>query len=683
MAVSNYGNDSINLLQGAERVRRNPQNLLGSRGLDGVKHTVIEILGNATDEHLSGFGDDIILTVYEDGAVSIRDFGRGVPLGWNTKYGMWNYFLVYEELYAGAKYEDNQVILRSINDNNLWDKFNFKDYPYMISIGMNGVGGACTQYTSEWFEVISYSGIKASRMYYEKGKHVLDELEVTDSTEPSGTLVRWKPDAEVFDDVNIPDRWFEDLCKKVSVTTGFNVQYINKRKGVEKSFKGTTIQEEMKERSGSYASNKFMYHCLDDRGDVCVCEVEAVVGGGSDRAQFFNNMIEIHGGSHSNGLNGAMYSFFYDIGKEKGMRIKDVDYAGKFSFIITTLANKISPRGQTKDSLDDEYIRDAIYNCVYTMLKTEYAKGTKWFSDIIEDVLYASSLRAAQEELLKNHKEIEKNIKRHKVSNKFASCPSYEEGNVEETELFIVEGNSAGGRVKTARDYRYQCILPIRGKSLNVYKATIDKLIANAEIKDLIAALGCGIDLGIDGYESFDINKLKVGKIFILADADIDGRHIAMLLFLIFYKLFPELLYQGKVYMVDTPLYIVRTKTDESIFCMDGEELEAVREEIGQGNILSVDRFKGLGETDADVLWETTLDPAKRHTHQLKINRDDLELVDVLEVLFGKSTERRKQAILGNLVEDFGSVMEYMDSMEDLVKGLGLNKDLEIEDVVV
>lgn len=675
-----YGNDSIDVLEGAIRVRLNPQNFLGSRGLDGAKHTLIEIVGNATDERLAGFGDDLIVTFGADGSLAVRDFGRGVPLGWNTKKQQWNYFLIYEELFAGGKYSNNQDILRDINDRNAWSTFNFKDYPYLISIGMNGVGGACTQYTSEYFEVISYRDGEASRMYYEKGKHVLDELDVYKTDEPNGTFVKWKPDAEVFDDVNIPAKWVDAMCKNLSVTSGFNVTFIDESKGTETLYNGKTIQEEMKDLCEVVATNKYFYHTVDDRGDVCICEAEVAMGNAGGQPKFFNNMVEIRGGSHSSGLNYALYEFFRRIGLEQGIKIKEVDYTGKFSFLLTTLNNKMSLKGQTKDSLDDAYIQHTVCTCVLNMLEFEKSKGTKWIMDIVEEVVYACQVRMAQEELIKNHREIEKNIKKMKVSDKFAESRSYRNGDVERTEIIIVEGDSAGGRAKTARDYEFQCIMPIRGKSLNVYKASIEKLIENREIKDMIAAFGCGIDLGIDGYESFDIDNLKAANIYFLPDADIDGKHISMLLFLIVYKLFPELLYQGRVHVIDTPLYIINLKNGDPIFCMTQDEMEEKVAEVGS-NFASVDRFKGLGETDADTLWETTLNPENRITRQIKLERGDTELVDVLELLFGKSTDRRKQVILGSLVNDFDSVMEGRVTIEDFLEGLNLNEGyLDYED---
>jgi len=677
-----YNDSSIETLDNEQRVRTRPEALLGSKGLDGAKHTVIEMVGNAQDERLSGYGDALEVGLYEDGSISIRDYGRGVPLGYNEKKGAWNYYLIYEELYAGGKYGDakRQAILKKIDEANAWDSFNILDFQGMVSIGLNGLGAAATQCSSSSFEVISYRDGVASRMLYKDGKHILDELEVFETTEKNGTYVKWKPDDKVFKETNIPSKWFDKLCKQISYISGFNVTFNNK--GKVKVYESKTLLEEMLSEVEHAVYCKNISHVVDNEGDICVCDAEVVIGTGGKGTEYFHNRVEVNGGVHSSSYTYALAEFFYDISRDIGVKIKETDYSGKFSIISSSLSNKMSVRGQTKDSLDDQFIYDCLYLAVYNTLKTEYAKGAEWLTNIVEETVVNAQNRIAIAEMSKNLKEIERSVKRHKTSDKFNSCEAYENGNASEVEYFIVEGDSAGGRVKTARNSAYQCYLAIRGKSLNVYKASIEKLIANREIRDMIASLGCGIDLGIDGYESFDISKLRVGKIILLADADIDGKHILTLLFLIFYKLFPELLYQGKVFIAVTPLYVINCKDNSSIYCMDNEELEEKRAEIGEHNIFSIDRFKGLGETDEDVLWNTTLNPETRHLRQLKIERNDMELVDVLEVLFGKSTDRRKRAILGSMMEDFDGVLEELESISDYIDGLGLKEDLDIEEIV-
>lgn len=677
-----YGEDSISKLEGEKRVRMRPEALLGSKGIDGAKHTVIEIIGNATDERLSGFGDRLDIELHDDDSISVRDYGRGVPLGWNEKAKDWNYYLIYEELYAGGKYGDEkrQKILKRIDEADAWDSFDILDFKGMVSIGLNGLGAAATQCSSSYCEVISYRDGKASRMEYRNGKHCLDELEITDTDEPNGTYVHWKPDDKVFTDTKIPSKWLRALCKQISYVSGFTVNYTHNGKTDE--YVGKTLEDEMRDSVGNavYATNKV--HMLDNEGDMCVCQAEVVIGEGGRGTEYFHNRVEMHGGVHSTSFSTAVSSFFDSIRSEYGIKFRDSDYAGKISVISSTLSNKMSARNQTKDSLDDQFIFLCLYECILNTLKSEYTKGTPWLMKVVHDAVENAKNRIALAEMSKNLQSVERSIKRHKTSEKFVSCEAYEQGKAEEVEYFIVEGDSAGGRVKTARDSYYQCYLAIRGKSLNVYKATIDQLIANNEIKDMISSLGCGIDLGIDGYESFDISKLKVGKIIFLADADVDGDHILMLLFLICLKLFPELLYEGKIYVAETPLYVINCTDNTAVYCMNNEELEAKRKEIGESNIRTIDRFKGLGETEADVLWETTLNPEKRVLRQLKIERNDMELADALEVLFGKSTARRKQAILGSMMDNFDEILEENENLYDFVEGLGLDENLDVEDVV-
>lgn len=680
MSKVNYDDSSISQLKGAERVRKRPEALLGSRGLDGAIHTIQEIIGNATDERLAGYGDKIEIGYHEDGSISVRDYGRGVPLGWNEKEKNWNYLLIYSELYAGGKYSDNQKILKDIDEKNSWGTFRMENYPYLISIGLNGLGAASTQYSSAFFTVISYRDGKASKMEFRKGEAILDALEISDTEEPNGTYIHWKPDDEVFTDTNIPDKWFENTCKALSFVSGFDV-YLNIR-GTVKEYKSSTIGQVMQDEVGSCISNHAFRHIIDSTGDICICDVETAVGPSGRQQDYYHNKVSIRGGAHAQGVYSALSRFFQEVGSKKGIKITERDYAGKFSVIVSTLANKASLRNQTKDSIDDMWIAELIRDTVYDSLSKAYNRGTSWVTTIIDEVVVNAQNRIAVAEMSKSLKEVQKATNRHKASNKFVTCRSYEDGKRRAgTELLIVEGDSAGGNAVLARDSEYQCILKIKGKSLNVFKAPLQKLIANNEILDLISILGCGVDLGIDDFESFNMDKLRVEKVIFCTDADLDGYHIRVLLFILLYKLTPALLANGNVYVAETPLYVVSTRSGETFYCMNAEELEEKKNELGS-NILEITRFKGLGECDSDVLWSTTLNPETRSLRQIKIDPEDTDIYETLEVLFGKSTAERKRAILGSMLgTDFDDTLETIDDLVGYIDSLDLNGGLEVEEV--
>lgn len=681
LEVEEYGDDSIDQQEGADRIRKRPASMLGSDGIDGARHGVIEIIGNSCDEKTSGFGTKLEIGYYDDDSISVRDYGRGVPLGWNKNKKKWNYFLVYEELYAGGKYNDLQEKLHNLN----WDKVTADNLPmlipYLFSVGLNGVGAAATQYTSEYFEVTSYRKGIARTMKYRDGKHILDALIEEETTEPDGTYIKWKPDARVFSKAVLGEKWVKNLCEDISFSMGFDVTFRCGDKIIE--YTHSTITDRIKESCGSVLSNKTYTKSIDDLGDILVGISEVAIGPGGGCNDFFHNGVRVKGGIHSEAVNNAIAEFFIKRGKDRGVRINSSDYSGLMSCMVSSMGNKKSYRGQTKDSIDDNYVYFCIYDNLIGIFEDAWVKGISWVEDMVDVAVRNAENRMAVAQLAKDVKEIEKSVRSAKVSDKFKSCKAYEEKRYEEVEVMIVEGDSAGSSATNSRNADFQAIFPIRGKSLNVFKAALAQIIANREIKDIVAFLGCGVDMGIEGYESFNIDKLKVGKVIFLTDADKDGYHIRILLFLIFYKLFPELLYRGLVYIAESPIHCAWLSDGTVKYCYTEAEYDEVVNTYGQGAIVKHQRYKGLGEFNDEELAKTTMNPANRRLIQVKLDRNDVDAYDTLEALFGKSTDRRKKAILGSLInDDYDEMVESIEEMIEYVDNLDLN-DLDIEEVML
>ena len=687
----NYTNDDISALRGAERIRTRPASMLGSNGLDGVKHCIKEIIGNSLDEASSGFGDKIIVTLYEDNSISVRDFGRGVPMGYNKKENDWNWRLIFEELYAGGKYNNNQDLLKEVKD---WERFDYKSIPYLFSVGLNGVGSSAVQYTSEFFNVISYRDGKASEMHFVEGTHIWDELKVYDTNEPNGTFVHWKSDSrvhewgQVFTNSLIESKWLSSLCKQVSISAEIEVEFVDKVKNKTTVYSKSSIKEYLeKESEEDVAYKELLHHNVEkyqpqDSADyiteVQVCLSKVAMSKGGCGFSFFHNNIAISGGVHLEAFMTALNLFVNDLGL--GKVLKQSDYLHKFSVIVSSYSNIASYRNQTKDSLDNMYVFEAIKNTIRSLLAEAWSNKEKWVLNAIQEAKDDAEMRLQLEAHKKQIKEAVKATKSRVKPDKFVSCRSYEKGRSHEVELFLLEGDSASGSFKMARDSDYQCFIPLKGKGLNVYKATTEKIFQNEEVLSIMNVLGCGVDLDIEGEQLFDISKLKVGKIIFLSDADVDGLHIRMLMFLLIYKLFPTLLYEDRVFVANTPRHQVWLTNGDVVFCYDDEEFNKLRR---KGVVANSMRFKGLGQVNSDVLRATTIAPESRQLQSLRIDKDDDKLRDTLEILFGSSTERRKMATLRRMLGD--DVKSFEDGLDKLTEEFNnieiVDKGFEVEEV--
>lgn len=683
---------TIRQLIGEERLRDRPEVMLGTSDVEGARHCVAEIIGNGLDEINSGYGDRLIVRYHEDGSVSIRDFGRGVPMGWNEEFHKYNWDLIFNELYAGGKYGDGQEVLSEITDWSrvTWDLLK-KKINYLFSIGLNGLGAASTQYTSEYFNVESYKDGQCTRMEFKKGKPALKEAIITPTDEPNGTLIHWKPDIEVFSDINIGGDWLYDFCSDTLCTAGVKLDFYDETRGIEVHEDGSGLQGVVNKYFKGYASKvsedgmvqgfpitNFVhgntYHRGKDKVYVCYIEALLVPLSQSKSTPFYcyHNSIATKTGSQYDGIRNAVVDFFRDISAEKGVRIDIEDYRGLFGVVLNSFSNIADFKGQTKHEVRNDFINTAVYDCVYQKLKAEYGKGNKEIKNIVETVTQNAVTRIQIKEYAKQVRAANR-VKRDKPDSKyFTSCMTYEDGDIEHTEVWFAEGESAGGALRDARFSQFQAILQLRGKFLNVRKASIDKILKNDIVKRIFAVMGTGMNLGHENL--FDINKLKSHKFIIATDADKDGFHIRVLIFLVFYVLAPEVLENGMLYIAQPPLYSIKLRDNTVRYAMNAEERDAIIKEVGSGAIQNggINRFKGLGECNADILRETTMAPETRNLVQIKLTPGDMDIERVVGVLFGEDESRERKDVLGAVLgSDFGdnmdetfSLMQQIDSSD-------------------
>lgn len=674
--LNSYDIDSLKKLKGAEPIRKRPASMLGSGGLDGAKHTFWEIVGNALDEISSGYGDRIEVKYYpEDGSISVRDFGRGVPLTWSEKEEDWGWSMVYNTLYAGGKMDDPKTVLIGFDD---WNNFKFSDYSYLASIGLNGVGAACSQFTSEYFDVVSYRDGKEYSMHFEKGYPAWEELHVSEQSQPNGTFVKWKPDSEVFTDVNITFAWLKTVCEDMSYVSGVDVILSDGKKEI--LYPASNIKKRLEERTGSYvAESTFLHHeDLTDSDNnvvgVLVCEANVVMSEKGAGVRFFNNQVKVVGGVHEDYSRHAIVEFYKAKGKEAGVKLLDGDILGQYSMIITTLANEKSYRGQTKDSIDNEYIGEAIFYAIDRLLNNSWLKEEAWCTKILERAITAATIREAAKAAEAQIKEANKKINKPTMPSKFVSCEAMLEGRYSEVELFIVEGDSAKGSTLAARDSRFQSILPIRGKSLNTAKASVERTLNNKEAVEIMNVIGAGMTVEEEGYSLFNMNNLKVGKVIIMTDADEDGKHIQTLQITFIYKYMRPLLDAGLVYLANPPKY-----HSNGVYYYTEDEFQKAREEGKVGK--NFDRYKGLGQMNAQVLWDTTMNPETRKLTQVKIEEGDFEFESAIEVMSGADVSVRKQFVLDALMDGYENYEDSVEILNGILEEMEFEDELEIEEV--
>ena len=625
---TNYGADQIQILEGLEAVRKRPGMYIGSTSTRGLHHLVYEIVDNAVDEALAGYCSEINVFINADNTITVIDNGRGIPTGIHEKAGIPAVEVVFTILHAGGK---------------------FGGGGYKVSGGLHGVGASVVNALSNWLEVeVSRDG-KIYRQRYERG-HVIYKLKEVGKTDKTGTKVTFEPDDTIFDDVNFEyDTLKSRLREMAFLTKGLKITLEDKREGQEKKgefhYEGG-IKEfvEYLNRHKTPLYDKVIY-CEGQKDEIYV-EVALQHNDSYNEAtySFVNNITTPEGGMHLTGFRSAITKVFNDyartnkILKEKEENLSGDDLREGLTAIVSIKIPEPQFEGQTKQKLGNAEARTAVEGIVAEKLTYFLEQNPQIAKAIVGKAVLAQRARMAARKArdVARKSSLESSMA---LPGKLADCSDKDPKNCE---IYIVEGDSAGGSAKTARSRATQAILPLRGKILNVEKARIDRILGNEEIKAMITAFGTGIK------ENFNIEKLRYNKIIIMTDADVDGAHIATLMLTFFYRFMPDLIRQGHVYLAQPPLYKLE-KNKKTWYAYSDDELAKILDEVGRDNNNKIQRYKGLGEMDAEQLWDTTMDPEKRILLRVSIDDDNESELDVtFDTLMGERVEPRREFIETN-----------------------------------
>lgn len=642
-----YGNESISSLKGADRVRKRPAVIFGSDGIEGCQHSVFEILSNSIDEAREGYGKEIIVTKYADNSVEIEDFGRGIPVDYNKNEERYNWELVFCELYAGGKYNNSE------------------DESYEFSLGLNGLGLCSTQYSSEYMDVdIRRDGTRFT-LHFEHGENVGGLKREQYSGKTTGTKIHWKPDIEVFTDINITDDYFVDVIRRQAIVNagikflyrsqtenGFSEQefiYVN---GIVDHVK-EIVGEDTLSSVQSWQTEK-MVRDRDDKPEYKTkINISLAFSNKVSTCEYYHNSSWLeHGGAPEKAVKNA---FVYQIDSYLKQNGKYNKNESKISFddvrdclviVISSFSSITSYENQTKKAITNKGIQDAMTEYMRHQLEVYFIENKLDAEKISSQVLINKRSRESAEKTRLN-------IKRTLTGNmdmtgrvaKFVDCRSKEKS---ERELFIVEGDSALGACKQARNPDFQAIMPIRGKILNCLKADYDKIFKSEIITDLLKVLGCGVEVKSKANKelaSFDIELLRWNKIIFCTDADVDGFQIRTLLLTMIYRLIPTLIEEGKIFIAESPLYEITSK-EKIYFAYTEAEKEKFIKEIGSSKF-TVQRSKGLGENEPDMMSLTTMNPSTRRL--IKIMPDDAQKTSqMFDILLGDNLSGRKDYIVEN-----------------------------------
>jgi len=640
-----YGNDSISSLKGADRVRLRPAVIFGSDGIEGCQHSFFEILSNSIDEAREGFGDKIEVTRHKDLSITVRDYGRGIPLDYNPKEERFNWELVFCELYAGGKYRNNS------GEN------------YEFSLGLNGLGSCATQYSSEYMNVTVFRDGYRYDLHFEKGENVGGLKKEKCSYESTGTIQTWKPDLEVFTDINIPlDYYITTLKKQAVVNSGVKFVLFDEASGdTYEFFYENGIVDYISEISGDKGFTSIQY--LEgsakgrDREDKPEYKVKMQI------AFCFNNEINLleyyhnssfleYGGSPDKAVRSAFVNEIDKCIRNKGKYNKDeskitfADIQDSLILVTNSFSTITSYENQTKKSITNKFIQEAMTDFLRQQLEVYLIENQLEAEKIVEQVLVNKRSRETAEKTRINiKKKLGGTIDISNRVKKFVDCRTKD---ISKRELYIVEGDSALGSCKMGRDAEFQAIMPVRGKILNCLKADYDAIFKNEIIVDLLKVLGCGVEIKSKhnkDLNTFELENLRWNKIIICTDADVDGYQIRTLILAMLYRLVPTLIQEGKVYIAESPLFEITCK-GKSYFAYNEQEKARIIAGFKDSRY-TIQRSKGLGENEPEMMWLTTMNPETRRL--IKVVPGDIQETETMfDLMLGNNLQGRKDFIEEN-----------------------------------
>ncbi len=642
--TTNYNNESITSLKGAERVRLRPGVIFGSDGLDGCQHAVFEILSNSIDEAREGFGNKIEVKRLQDGSISIKDYGRGIPIDYNANEKRFNWELVFCELYAGGKYKNNSG----------------ENYEY--SLGLNGLGSCATQYASAYMDVIVYRDNTKYTLHFEKGENIGGLKKEPAPNHQSGSTIIWKPDRDVFTDIAIPLSYFQDVLKKQAVVNaGLHFELYNEKDDSSYTYcYENGIKDYLEEIALEHSFTQTQYLTTEtqgkDREDKPLYKLKF------ETAFCFNNHINSleyyhnssfleYGGAPDKAVKNAFvfaidkYIKSNNLYKKDEKKIIFSDIEESLILIINSFSTVTSYENQTKKSITNKFIQDAMTEFFRQQLEIYFIEHKAEAEKIVAQILTNKRSReTAEKTRISIKKKLTGSLDMHNRVEKFVNCRSKD---ISRREIYIVEGDSALGACKLGRDAEFQAIIPIRGKILNCLKADYNKIFANDIITDLLKVLGCGVEIQSkhnSDLNSFDLNQLRWDKVILCTDADVDGFQIRTLLLTMLYRLVPTLITEKKVFIAESPLYEISQGKQIFFAYSDMERTKLVNRLTKNGKKIKINRSKGLGENQPEMMWETTMNPETRRL--VLVTADEAKKTqETFELLLGENLAGRKEFI--------------------------------------